>query len=104
MLRSPDPTEVRPERLSSPGPRSRRIGDVARAFRVHPQTLRLYEKAGLLRPRRSGGNIRRYADDDLERLSTILQLTRERGINLAGVEMILRLRDRIDELEREMKR
>jgi MerR family transcriptional regulator/heat shock protein HspR len=77
---------------------------VARAFGVHPQTLRLYEKVGLLRPSRSGGNIRRYGDDDLERLSTILQLTRERGINLAGVEMILRLRDRIDELERNVNR
>jgi MerR family transcriptional regulator/heat shock protein HspR len=81
---------------------SRRIGDVARAFGIHPQTLRQYERAGLLRPFRSTGNVRRYADDDLERLNTILQLTRDRGVNLAGVEMILQLLDRIDELERKL--
>jgi len=81
---------------------SRRIGDVARSFGIHPQTLRLYERAGLLRPRRTTGNIRRYADDDLERLKTILQLTRDRGINLAGVGMVLELLERIGELEREL--
>ena len=81
----------------------RRIGDVARSFGLHPQTLRLYERAGLLRPRRSNGNVRRYADDDLERLNTILQLTRDRGINLAGVEMILKLLERIDELEQQLE-
>jgi MerR family transcriptional regulator, heat shock protein HspR len=75
---------------------------VARAFGVHPQTLRLYERAGLLRPPRSTGNVRRYADDDLARLRTILQLTRDRGVNLAGVEMILQLLDRIEELERRL--
>jgi MerR family transcriptional regulator/heat shock protein HspR len=80
-----------------------RIGDVARAFGIHPQTLRLYERAGLLEPGRSSGNVRRYADDDLERLETILGLTRERGVNLAGVAMILRLLDRIDELERNLE-
>ena len=63
----------------------------------------MYERAGLLRPRRSTGNIRRYSDDDLERLNTILQLTRDRGINLAGVEMILELLERIDELERQIE-
>jgi MerR family transcriptional regulator/heat shock protein HspR len=75
---------------------------VARAFGIHPQTLRLYERAGLLRPPRSTGNVRRYADDDLARLKTILQLTRERRVNLAGVEMILQLLDRIDDLERRL--
>jgi len=80
---------------------ARRIGDVAQAFGLHPQTLRLYERAGLLQPGRSSGNVRRYADDDLERLETILGLTRDRGVNLAGVAMILRLLDRIDELERD---
>ena len=75
---------------------------MARAFGIHPQTLRLYERAGLLRPPRSTGNVRRYADDDLERLDTILQLTRDRGVNLAGVELILQLLDRIDELERKL--
>ena len=76
---------------------------MARAYGIHPQTLRLYERAGLLRPPRSTGNVRRYADDDLERLDTILQLTRDRGVNLAGVEMILQLLDRIDELERKLE-
>ena len=76
---------------------------MARAFGVHPQTLRIYERAGLLRPPRSTGNVRRYADHDLERLNTILQLTRDRRVNLAGVELILQLLDRIDELERKLE-
>lgn len=96
---SPPRPAPAPPRRRSP---SRRIGDVARAFGIHPQTLRLYERAGLLRPPRSAGNVRRYADDDLARLKTILQLTRDRGVNLAGVGMILQLLDRIDELERRL--
>ena len=86
-----------------PGSPPRRIGDVARSFGLHPQTLRLYERAGLLRPGRSTGNVRKYADDDLERLNTILQLTRDRGINLAGVEMILQLLERVAELEKQLE-
>ncbi len=79
------------------------ISRVAEAYRVHPQTLRLYERAGLLRPRRSAGNTRRYSTNDLERLDTILELTRRRGVNLAGVGLILRLLERIDELERRLE-
>ena len=76
---------------------------MARSFGLHPQTLRLYERAGLLRPERSTGNVRKYADDDIERLNTILQLTRDRGINLAGVEMILQLLKRVAELEQQLE-
>jgi MerR family transcriptional regulator/heat shock protein HspR len=80
------------------------ISWVARAYRVHPQTLRLYERAGLLTPSRSGGRTRLYAAGDLERLEVILGLTREMGVNLAGVEVILRLRERVAELQREVSR
>jgi len=75
------------------------ISEVARACGVHPQTLRLYERAGLIKPRRSSGNTRRYSRDDIARLGTILRLTRDVGVNLAGVEIILRLRDRVTDLE-----
>jgi MerR family transcriptional regulator/heat shock protein HspR len=75
------------------------IREVARACGVHPQTLRFYERAGLIKPSRSSGNIRRYSGDDIERLGAILGLTREVGVNLAGVEIILRLRDRVADLE-----
>ncbi|HEX5044037.1 MAG TPA: MerR family transcriptional regulator [Candidatus Polarisedimenticolaceae bacterium] len=80
------------------------ISWVARRYRVHPQTLRLYEREGLLRPGRTRGNTRLYSALDLERLETILGLTRDMGVNLAGVEVILRLRDRVAELQRELSR
>ena len=80
------------------------ISWVARRYRVHPQTLRLYEREGLLRPSRTRGNTRLYSAGDLERLEAILGLTREMGVNLAGVEVILRLRDRLAELQRELSR
>ena len=75
------------------------ISEVARVCRIHPQTLRLYERAGLIKPTRSTGNTRLYSRDDLERLGTILGLTRDMGVNLAGVEIILRLRERVTNLE-----
>ncbi len=68
------------------------ISSVAEQYQIHPQTLRLYEREGLLAPSRSEGNTRLYTDDDLERLEVILQLTRELGVNLAGVEIILNMR------------
>lgn len=77
-----------------------RISEVAQAYRVHPQTLREYERAGLLSPDRSRGNTRRYRPEDLQRLEEILELTRDRCVNLAGVSIILRLRDRLHTLER----
>ena len=80
------------------------IGVVADRFGVHPQTLRLYEREGLIRPPRSAGNTRLYDQDTVERLEIILTLTRELGVNLAGVEVILRLRARVSELQREVSR
>ena len=71
------------------------ISAVAERYEVHPQTLRLYEREGLLKPSRSDGNTRLYTDDDLERLEVILQLTRELGVNLAGVEIILNMREKM---------
>ena len=71
------------------------ISAVAEQYQVHPQTLRLYEREGLLKPSRSEGNTRLYTDEDLERLEVILQLTRELGVNLAGVEIILNMREKM---------
>ena len=76
------------------------ISYVSQRYGVHPQTLRQYERAGLLTPMRSRGNTRLYSKSDLLRLERILGLTREMGVNLAGVEIILRLRDRVEELQR----
>ena len=71
------------------------ISAVAEQYRIHPQTLRLYEREGLLAPSRSEGNTRLYTDDDLERLEVILKLTRDLGVNLAGVEIILNMREKM---------
>ena len=76
-----------------------RISEVARRFGIHPQTLRLYDRAGLVRPQRSAGNVRRYSGGDVDRLREILALTREQGVNLSGVGLILELRDRVRRLE-----
>jgi len=67
---------------------------------VHPQTLRIYERKGLLRPARTAGNTRRYSERDIERLRTIHELTQERGVNLAGVKMIVEMERQLDELRR----
>lgn len=77
------------------------ISAVAEMFDVHPQTLRLYDRHGLVKPSRSDGNTRLYLDHDLQRLTVILNLTRDLGVNLAGVEVILNMRERIDMLQRE---
>src|SRR5919106_2002230 len=79
------------------------ISAVAEQYQIHPQTLRLYEREGLLRPSRSDGNTRLYTDDDLERLEVILQLTRELGVNLAGVEIILNMREKMEEMQRQVE-
>lgn len=79
------------------------IGIVAQMLSIHPQTLRLYEREGLVRPKRSHGNTRLYSARDVERVKFILHLTRDMGVNLAGVEVILRMRDQIDEMQREME-
>jgi len=80
------------------------ISAVAELYEIHPQTLRLYEREGLLKPSRSIGNTRLYEDADLERLEVILSLTRELGVNLAGVEIILNMREKMDEMQREFER
>ncbi len=80
------------------------ISAVAELYDVHPQTLRLYEREGLLKPSRSIGNTRLYEDADLERLEVILSLTRELGVNLAGVEIILNMREKMDQMQREFER
>ncbi len=78
------------------------ISAVAERFEIHPQTLRLYEREGLLRPSRSRGNTRLYDDDDLRRLEVILSLTRDLGVNLAGVEVILNMRRNMERLQSEV--
>ncbi len=78
------------------------ISTVANKYGIHPQTLRLYEREGLLAPSRTEGNTRLYSDEDLERLETILSLTRELGVNLAGVEIILNMRARIEQMQQEV--
>lgn len=75
------------------------ISAVAEQYAIHPQTLRLYEREGLLKPSRSEGNTRLYTDDDLERLEVILHLTRDLGVNLAGVEIILNMREKMGEMQ-----
>ena len=75
------------------------ISAVAEQFHLHPQTLRLYEREGLLTPSRSEGNTRLYTDEDLERLEIILKLTREMGVNLAGVEIILNMREKMEAMQ-----
>jgi MerR family transcriptional regulator/heat shock protein HspR len=80
------------------------IGVVSTRYGVHPQTLRMYEREGLLLPSRTEGKTRLYSDDDLERLEFILNLTRDLGVNLAGVEVVLNLRKRLEEVQMEMER
>ncbi|MFN7545749.1 MAG: heat shock protein transcriptional repressor HspR [Acidobacteriota bacterium] len=79
------------------------ISAVAEMYEIHPQTLRLYEREGLLAPSRSEGNTRLYTEDDIERLEVILQLTRELGVNLAGVEIILNMREKMAAMQRQME-
>lgn len=79
------------------------ISAVAEKYEIHPQTLRLYEREGLLKPSRSDGNTRMYTDEDLERLEVILQLTRELGVNLAGVEIILNMREKMSAMQQQIE-
>ena len=78
------------------------ISAVARKYHIHPQTLRLYEREGLLRPSRTEGNTRLYSEEDLEQLDTILSLTRDLGVNLAGVEIILNMRRKMEQMQHEV--
>lgn len=79
------------------------ISAVAEQYQIHPQTLRLYEREGLLAPSRSEGNTRLYTDEDLERLEVILKLTRDLGVNLAGVEIILNMREKMAAMQRQIE-
>ena len=78
------------------------ISAVAQKYNIHTQTLRLYEREGLLKPSRTDGNTRLYSEEDLERLETILSLTRDLGVNLAGVEIILNMRGKIEAMQHEV--
>jgi MerR family transcriptional regulator/heat shock protein HspR len=79
------------------------ISAVAEQYEIHPQTLRLYEREGLLKPSRSEGNTRLYTNDDLERLEVILKLTRDMGVNLAGVEIILNMREKMAAMQQQIQ-
>lgn len=79
------------------------ISAVAEEYGIHPQTLRLYEREGLLKPSRSEGNTRLYTERDLERLEMILKLTREMGVNLAGVEIILNMREKMEAMQKQIE-
>lgn len=79
------------------------ISAVAELYNIHPQTLRLYEREGLLKPSRTEGNTRLYTEEDLERLELILTLTREFGVNLAGVEIILNMREKMQLMQRQIE-
>ncbi len=79
------------------------ISSVAEMYDIHPQTLRLYEREGLLRPSRSEGNTRLYTDEDLERLEFILNLARDLGVNIAGIAIVLQMRERMEEMNRQMQ-
>src|SRR5450631_1895833 len=79
------------------------ISAVAEMYDIHPQTLRLYEREGLLKPSRTEGNTRLYTDEDLERLEFILNLARDLGVNIAGIGIILQMRERMEEMNRQMQ-
>jgi MerR family transcriptional regulator/heat shock protein HspR len=79
------------------------ISAVAEMYEIHPQTLRLYEREGLLKPSRTEGNTRLYTDEDLERLEFILNLARDLGVNISGIAIILQMRERMEEMNRQMQ-
>ena len=79
------------------------ISAVAESYGIHPQTLRLYEREGLLKPSRTEGNTRLYTETDIERLELILSLTRDMGVNLAGVEIVLNMREKVEKMQKQMR-
>jgi MerR family transcriptional regulator/heat shock protein HspR len=78
------------------------ISVVSKAYGIHPQTLRLYEREGLLKPSRTDGNTRLYSEEDLRQLEVILNLTRDLGVNLAGVEIVLNMRRKMEQMQEEV--
>ena len=93
-----------PGRRRSAQPKYVMISVVAERYGIHPQTLRLYEREGLIKPVRSSGNTRLYDDEAMRRLEIILTLTRDLGVNLAGVEVILNMKERMDQMQGEVDR
>lgn len=89
--------------MAARGHRLFMISVVSEMLGIHPQTLRLYEREGFIKPRRTEGNTRLYSEDDVEKLEMILRLTRELGVNLAGVEVILSMREKMEQMQREME-
>jgi len=79
------------------------ISVVSEMLGIHPQTLRLYEREGFIKPKRSVGNTRLYSEEDVEKLEMVLRLTRELGVNLAGVEVILSMREKMEQMQRSME-
>src|SRR5437868_11886129 len=79
------------------------ISSVAEMYGIHPQTLRLYEREGLLKPSRTEGNTRLYTDEDLQRLEFILSLARDLGVNISGMAIILQMRERMEEMQRQIQ-
>src|SRR5574338_1275122 len=79
------------------------ISSVAEIYEIHPQTLRLYEREGLLNPSRTEGNTRLYTDEDLQRLEFILSLARDLGVNISGMAIILQMRERMEEMQRQIQ-
>jgi MerR family transcriptional regulator/heat shock protein HspR len=79
------------------------ISAVAEMYEIHPQTLRLYEREGLLKPSRTEGNTRLYTDEDLQRLEFILNLARDLGVNISGIAIILQMRERMEEMQRQIQ-
>jgi MerR family transcriptional regulator/heat shock protein HspR len=91
------------ERAAPPGKgKYYMISVVAKSYGIHPQTLRLYEREGLLKPSRTEGNTRLYSDDDLKQLEVILNLTRDLGVNLAGIEIILNMRRKMEQMQTDL--
>lgn len=90
------------DKASERGDKHYMISVVAKSYSIHPQTLRLYEREGLLKPSRTEGNTRLYAEEDLRQLEVILNLTRDLGVNLAGVEIILNMRRKMERMQQEM--
>ncbi|OGW42218.1 MAG: MerR family transcriptional regulator [Nitrospirae bacterium GWD2_57_9] len=89
--------------MAARGHRLFMISVVSEMLGIHPQTLRIYEREGFIKPKRTGGNTRLYSEEDVEKLEMILRLTRELGVNLAGVEVILSMREKMEQMQREME-
>ncbi len=100
MARGRKPGGAAPEPGPAPGKgKYYMISVVAKSYAIHPQTLRLYEREGLLKPSRTEGNTRLYSEDDLRQLEVILNLTRDLGVNLAGVEIVLNMRKKMEQMQ-----